>query len=148
VRSLLFVCLIACGGSEPSTQPVALPTSPSASASAAAAHHEDDPVAQVQDAIPRWLDMLARGEDEKFIDDVVVPEEMSDVLGSKTKAELVADFKRDKHGDVVKVLKLVQTKAKPDDVRKDGARTYVKYEGSDVRHVTFVVEGPHVWIHN
>ena len=46
------------------------------------------------------------------------------------------------------MLVYVQT-AKPDDVRKDGGRTYVKYEGRDgVRHVTFVVEGPHVWIHN
>jgi hypothetical protein len=46
-----------------------------------------------------------------------------------------------------KILTFART-AKPDDVRKDGARTFVKYEGRGSKHVTFVVEGPHVWIHN
>ena len=153
MRSIVFVLLLACGGpQEKSQDPVALPTSPSASASASAsgtvAKHETGPVGQVQDVIPHWLDLLARGEDEKFIDEAVVPEELDAVLGKRTKAELISDFKKDKHGDVVKVLVYVQ-KTKPDDVRQDGGRTYVKYEGHDgVRHVTFVVDGPHVWIHN
>ena len=143
--------LVACGGSaEPSQTPVALPSSPSASASATPTptKREEGPVAQIQDVIPHWLDLLARGEDERFIDEAVVPDELDKVLGSRTKAQLVADFKTDKHGDVVKVLTYVQ-KSKPDDVHQDGARTLVKYEGHDgVRHVTFVVEGVHVWIHN
>ena len=156
MRSIVFVLLLACGGQQEKSQdPVALPTSPSASASAApasVAKHEAGPVGQVQDIIPHWLDLLARGEDEKFIDEAVVPEELDEVLGKRTKAELVSDFKKDKHGDVVKVLVYVQ-KTKPDDIRQiqdgHGGRTLVKYEGHDgVRHVTFVVDGPHVWIHN
>ena len=150
MRSYLFVVLVACGGpQEKSQEPVALPGSPSASASASAtvAKRDDGPVGQIQETIPHWLDLLARGEDEKFIDEAVVPEELDEVLGSRTKAELVDAFKGDKHVDVVKELKIVQT-AKPDDIRQEGARTFVKYEGRGSRHITFVVEGPHVWIHN
>ena len=151
MRSYVFVVLVACGGpQEKSQEPVALPGSPSASvsASATAAKRDDGPVGQVHDAIPHWLDLLARGEDEKFIDEAVVPEELDEVLGQRTKAELVASFKGDKHDDVVKVLTYVQTAKKPDDIRQEGARTFVKYEGHGSRHVTFVVEGSRVWIHN
>ena len=150
VRSIVFVVLVACGSAqEKSQEPVTLPTSPSASASTSAATaREQGPAAQIQDIIPHWLDLLARGEDEKFIDEVVVPEQLGEVLGNRTKAELVDDFKRDKRKDVVKILTYVRT-AKPDEVREDGGRTYVKYEGRDqVRHVTFVIEGAHVWIKN
>jgi hypothetical protein len=151
VRSIVFALLVACGGAaEPSQPPAPLPTAPSAPASASASvpKREDGPVGQIQDAIPHWLDLLARGEDERFIDEAVVPEELGEVLGSRTKPELVDMFKRDKHADVVKVLKYVQ-KTKPDDVRQDGGRTYVKYEGHDgVRHITFILDGVHVWIHN
>jgi len=151
VRSILVALLVACGSpAEKAQQPVALPSSPSASASAStpAPSRDDGPAGQIQDVIPHWLDLLARGEDEKFIDEVVVPDELDKVLGSGTKAELVAHFKRDKHDDAVKVLTLVK-KAKPDDVRQEGARTLVKYKGREgVRDVTFVVEGVHVWIHN
>lgn len=151
MRSFVVVCLLACGGApEPSQQPVVLPASPSASASASAAPvaRETGPAAQIQDVVVRWLDLLGRGEDERFIDEVVVPEQLDEVLGNRTKAELVSDFKRDKHKDVVKILTYVRT-AKPDEVREDGGRTYVKYEGHDqVRHITFVIEGAHVWIKN
>jgi hypothetical protein len=98
--------------------------------------------------IPRWLDMLARGADEKFLDEAIVPEQLAEVLGSRTKAELVADFKQDKHGDVVKVLTLARA-TKPDEVKTEGERTLVKWDNREgVRHVTFVVEGAHVWIKN
>ncbi len=150
MRPFVFVLLVACGGQpEKSQPPIALPTSPPASASAATtvAKH-DDPISELQDMIPHWLDLLAHGEDEKFIDEVVVPEELDKVLGGRTKGELVSNFKTDKHDEVVKILVEAQ-KSKPDDVRQEGRRTYVKYEGRDgIRHVTFVVEGPHVWIHN
>jgi hypothetical protein len=150
VRASLFVVLVACGSAqEKSQQPIALPGSPSVSASAstAAGRRDDGPVGQVQDVILHWLDLLARGEDERFIDEAVLPEELDKVLGSRTKAELVVSFKEDKHAEVVKVLTLAR-RAKPDDVREDGKRTYVKFEGDGVRHITFVVEGAHVWIHN
>lgn len=151
MRSFVFAfAIIACGGSaEPAQKPVTLPSSPSASASASAPpKREDGPVTRIQDAIPHWLDLLARGEDEKFLDEAIVPEQMSDVLGSRTKAELVADFKRDKHDGVVKVLMMVRT-TKPDEIKQEDARTLVKWDNREgVRHVTFVVEGEHVWIKN
>jgi len=151
VRSFALVVLIACGGSpEPAQKPVTLPTSPSASASASTASpkREDGPVAQIQDAIPHWLDLLARGEDEKFLDEAIVPEQMGEVLGSRTKAELVADFKHEKHDGVVKVLTMVRT-TKPDEIKHEDARTLVKWENREgARRVTFVVEGIHVWIKN
>lgn len=150
MRSFVFVLLVACGSPQEKSQPpVALPSSPSASASTATVvKHEEGPVAQVQDAIPHWLDLLARGEDEKFIDEAVVPDELDKVLGSRSKAELVADFKRDKHDDVVKMLRLAHT-TKPDELKEDGSRTLVKWEKHEgVRHVTFVVDGAHVWIKN
>lgn len=103
---------------------------------------------QVHDAVPHWLDLLARGEDEKFLDEAIVPEQLAEVLGSRTKAELVADFKRDKHDDVVKVLTLVR-ETKPDEVKTEDGRTLVKWENRQgVRHVTFLVDGAHVWIKN
>jgi len=49
---------------------------------------------------------------------------------------------------VVKVLTRVRD-AKPRAVRQEGARAYVEFEGDrESRHITFVVEGAHVWIEN
>jgi hypothetical protein len=128
---------------------MALPASPpAASAAATVAKRDDGPVPRIQDAAARWLDMLARGEDEKFLDEAIVPEQLDEVLGSRSKAELVADFERDKHADVVKVLTLARA-TKPDEVKSDGVRTVVTWENREgVRHVTFVIEGAHVWIKN
>lgn len=150
MRPLVFVLLVGCGGSpEKPQQPAALPTpSASASASAAATKSDDGPLAQVRETIGHWLDLLGRGEDERFIDEAVVPEDLEHVLGSRTKAELVAAFKEDKHDDLVKALRHVR-RAKPDNVIVEGSRTYVEYDGDrDVKHIRFVVEGAHVWLKN
>jgi len=112
------------------------------------AAREHGPIAQIRETIPRWLDLLSRGQDEQFLDEAIVPEQLEKVLGSRSKAQLVVAFKEDKHDGVVKVLTRVRD-AKPRAVRQEGARAYVEFEGDrESRHITFVVEGAHVWIEN
>lgn len=144
-RVFVVLLLVACGSSsQQPTQPAPLPL-PSASASAEPA--KKDPVAIVQGAIPHMLDLLARGDDERFIDEVVVPEELDKVLGNRPKAQLVADFKEDKHEGVVRMLERVRG-AQPLRTREENGRTLVTYDGGREREVTFVVEGQRVFIKN
>ena len=103
---------------------------------------DPDPVAMIQAAIPHMLDLLARGEDERFIDEAVVPEQLASVLGERTKEQLVADFKKDKHEGVVRALERVRT-AQPTGTRVENGRTFVTYG-----RVTFVVDGARVFIKN
>lgn len=150
MRWFVLLALVACGGPEakpepptPLPRPLVTPASTEKPSSGAST----DPVDEVQAVLPHLLDLLAHGEDERFIDEVVVPEEREKVFGRGTKQQLVADFKTDKHDEVVAILLYVRT-AKPVDVKRDEDRTYVKYEVDGTRRITFVVEGRHVYIRN
>ena len=86
-------------------------------------------------------------DDAKFLDEAIVPEELAKVLDGKPKQQLVADFRADKHDDVLKLLKQIRG-TKPASVKPDGARTLVTYEPPDTKKVTFVVAAEHVYIKN
>lgn len=161
-RSLLIVALAVVGGCAHPTPPAEAAPPPTTATSAtppprhlAVATTAIVPVlppsadagTRVQAILPHWIELLERGDDETFIDEAVVPEELAKVLGDQTKAALVATFREDKRAGVLKMLGEVRGAA-PSRVREESDRTLVIY---DLRHemgVTFVVVGSKVYVKN
>ena len=106
-----------------------------------------DAITRVQAILPRWIELLERGDDETFIDEAVMPEELEKVLGNKTKAELVSTFRQDKREGVLKMLKGAE-RTLPKKVREERDRTLLTYDFRGEKGVTFVVVGPKVYVKN
>ena len=123
------------------------PVIATAIASAAAQPSSADAPARVQAILPHWLELLERGDDATFIDEVVVPEELAKVLDGKSKAELVANFRQDKHAELVKILRAIQG-AEPTKVSQEPDRTLVTYDVHGRKGVTCVVVGQKIYIKN
>ena len=106
-----------------------------------------DAPTRVQAILPHWIEVLERGDDETFIDEAVVPEELAKVLGGKSKDELVATYREDKHEGVLKMLRATRG-VQPTKVREEGDRTLVTYDLHRDKGVTFVVVGSKVYVKN
>ena len=128
------------------TSPVG-PVTAVPTASAAAQPSPADAPARVQAILPHWIDLLERGDDATFIDEVVVPEELAKVLDGKSKAELVANFRQDKHAELVKILRAIQGEV-PTKISQEPDRTLVIYDVHGRKGVTCVVVGQKIYIKN
>jgi hypothetical protein len=166
-RSLLVVAALALAGcphpTEPAADPAPTPTAPvvdaaapvSPVASATTTVHllpppppaSADAAAHVQAILPHWIELLEHGDDAAFIDEAVVPEELTKVLAGKSKSELVVTFRDDKHKGVLKALGEIRG-AQPTTLREEGDRTFVTYELRRDKGITFVVVGTHVYVKN
>jgi len=124
-------------------QLVAAPTTTAPPALPASA----DAASRVQAILPHWIELLERGDDAAFLDEAVVPEELAKVLDGKSKAELVATFREDKHKGVLKMFGGIRGAA-PSKVREERDRTLVTYDVHGEKGVTFVVVGASVYIKN
>jgi len=147
-RTLFFLALVACGGTRASVTatPEALPAPPP-SATASAAPTPKTPLDRVHAAIGRWLDWLAQGDDAHFLDEAVLPDEWTKILGeTASKDAFVKEFREGKHDRVVAILTKVRGLA-PTRV-EDGETTRVTYEVDGERKITFDVIGDHVYIEN
>jgi hypothetical protein len=118
-----------------------------ASALVAAQPSPADAPARVQAILPHWLELLERGDDATFIDEVVLPEELAKVLAGKSKAELVANFRNDKHAELVKILRAIQGQV-PTKISQEPDRTLVTYDVHGRKGVTCVVVGQKIYIKN
>jgi hypothetical protein len=130
-----------------STGSAVSPIAATASALVAAQPPSADAAARVQAILPHWLALLDRGDDATFIDEVVVPEELAKVLDGKSKAELVANFRTDKHAKLVGLLRAIQG-AVPTKISQEPDRTLVTYEVRDQKRVTCVVVGAKIYLKN
>jgi hypothetical protein len=140
--------LSACGShaAAVTVAPQPLPSPPAATA-APKPEAPPTPAERVQAILPHWLDLLARGDDARFLDEAVVPEELAKVVGSRSKDALVKSFKEDKHDDLVGILEKLRG-AKPTRVVDEGRRTRVTYDVPGEPQITFQVIGDRVYVEN
>lgn len=138
--------MLACGGG-PATVTVAPETlpAPPPSASASASPAAKTPADRVQAAVARWLDWLAAGQDEKFLDEAVVPSEWDKILEHKSKTEFVNGFREDKHDGIVKILGKVRG-APPAGVLDAGGYTRVIFDNHETKKIVFQVTADAVHI--
>jgi hypothetical protein len=102
----------------------------------------------VRAALPGALEMLAKGQDEAFIDAFAIPEELPTILDGASKAKLVDSFRREKHDRVVKMLKAIAD-APATSIEADPRGTLVSYEVPSMhKRITFLVKGSRVFIQN
>lgn len=161
-RSLLILALAFAGGCSPPSLPAEAVPPPATTTTAtppprhlAVATTAIVPVlppsaaaaTRVQAILPHWIELLERGDDETFLDEAVVPEELAKVLGDNTKAELVATFREDKRAGVLRTLGEIRG-ATPTRVHEESDRTLVTYDLRLEKGVTFVVVGPKVYVKN
>jgi hypothetical protein len=129
------------------TDPMPTPSSTAApTASAATSGSPSAAVERVQAVVPHFLKLLAKGDDSRFIDEAVNPEDAAKLFAHQPKAELVKEFKADKHEAVVHMLDEVLG-ATPKKIREENGHYLVTYAPKQ-KDVTFVVIGPHVYIQN
>lgn len=139
-----FVLACGSGGAAVNAQPETLPA-PSSSTSTSSGSVAKTPAGHVQVAVARWLDWLALGEDEKFLDEAIVPSEWPKILLHESKAEFVDGFRANKHDNVVAILGKVRG-ATPSGMLDAGGYMRVFFEDLDPKPIVFQVVGDAVHI--
>jgi vacuolar-type H+-ATPase subunit E/Vma4 len=104
------------------------------------------PNATVQATVRRWLELLASDQDERFLDEAIVPEQLDHILGTLSKADLVESFRKEKHETVVALLQGIRGK-NPTTVREEGPDVLLTFASPpNQKTLTFVIRGSAVFI--
>ncbi len=148
--ALVVACGNSAAGPSAAQQTVATVTLPVVATPASAPTSPPNPrphdsfdydVSLCEQAMTRWLGMLGRNEDARFLDDAMSPEDRETIFKTTTMAQLVDGFVGEKHGDFVHVITVIRgTGTSPQERRDDHGRMLLTYDAPHVRNLTLIVD--------